>query len=44
MRVAAVAPQALGDQIPWIKFYIDTFGNYATVAIDVGEAIAAAAK
>jgi hypothetical protein len=38
------AKQALGSEIPWIKFYIDFFGNYATVAIDVGEAIAAAAK
>jgi hypothetical protein len=28
----------------WLKFYIDIFGNYATVAIDIGEAIAAAAK
>jgi len=38
------AKDALGSGIPWIKFYIDTFGNYGTVAIDVGEAIAAAAK
>jgi hypothetical protein len=35
---------ALGKDIPWIKFYIDIFGNYATVAIDIGEAIAAVAE
>ncbi|HEV7655651.1 MAG TPA: hypothetical protein VGP36_13100 [Mycobacteriales bacterium] len=35
---------ALGNDTAWIKFYIDTFGNYATVAIDIGEAIAAVAE
>jgi hypothetical protein len=32
------------DLTPWIKFYLDIFGNAATMWIDIGEAIAAAAK
>ena len=33
--------EATDKDIPWIKFYIDIFGNYATVPIDFAQAIAA---
>jgi hypothetical protein len=38
------AVDATSKGIVWVKFYLDIFGNYGTVAIDVGEAIAAATK
>ena len=36
--------EATDDTSAWTKFYIDTFGNYATVTIDFAEAIAAIAE